>query len=184
MQNTKHFNIHGNIPIHWITVVWTGQPFIELLPAIELLTDSFIFMGSKGHVMMSSRFSDLTKVSRKSFISQWNKKTLKNPKVHKKTAICILAYRTTEVLFASRKDLPLSACMRLRATDLSSGQTKLPLSSIAVNNCKLSNILFYYQINLSYNNRQFLFMYAFIVGENLLQLYLTSVDFSRFIFHL
>ena len=37
-----------------ITAVLTGQQFIELLPAIELLTDDFIFIGSMSHVMLTS----------------------------------------------------------------------------------------------------------------------------------
>ena len=37
----------------------TSQQFIELLPAIKLLTDGLIFIGGISHVIVTSQFSDL-----------------------------------------------------------------------------------------------------------------------------
>ena len=43
------------IPISCITVLLTGQQFIDLLPAIELLTDDLIFIGLISHVILTSQ---------------------------------------------------------------------------------------------------------------------------------
>ena len=56
--------VNNKIPISCKTVLLTGQQFIDLLPAIKLLIDDLIFIGSKNHTILmhnveaSFRFSD------------------------------------------------------------------------------------------------------------------------------
>ena len=45
--------VNNKIPISCETVLLTGQQFIDLLPAIELLTDGIIFIGSIRHVILT-----------------------------------------------------------------------------------------------------------------------------------
>ena len=53
--------VNNKIPRSCKTVLLTGKQFIDLLPAIELLTDGLISIGLISHVKLtSSRFSDLT----------------------------------------------------------------------------------------------------------------------------
>ena len=47
--------INNKIPISCKTVQLTGQQLIDLLPTIELLTDSLIFIGSVSHMIMTSQ---------------------------------------------------------------------------------------------------------------------------------
>ena len=42
--NTQHLAVNNITPISCKTVLLTGQEFIDLLPAIELLTDDLIFL--------------------------------------------------------------------------------------------------------------------------------------------
>ena len=46
--------VNKRIPIHCITGLLTGQQFVDLLPAIELLTDYLIFIGLTSHVILTS----------------------------------------------------------------------------------------------------------------------------------
>ena len=43
--------VNNKIPTSCKTDLLTGQQFIDLLPAIELLTDGLIFIGSLSHVI-------------------------------------------------------------------------------------------------------------------------------------
>ena len=45
--NTQNFDSYQKIPIRCITVLLTGQQFIDILPTIELLNDGLIFIGHK-----------------------------------------------------------------------------------------------------------------------------------------
>ena len=47
--------VNNEIPISYKTVIVTDQQFIDLLPAIQLLTDSLIFIGSINHVKLTSQ---------------------------------------------------------------------------------------------------------------------------------
>ena len=46
--------VNNKIPTSCKTDLLTGQQFIDLLPAIELLTDGLIFIGSTSHVILTS----------------------------------------------------------------------------------------------------------------------------------
>ena len=46
--------VNNKIPTSCKTDLLTGQLFIDLLPAIELLTDGLIFIGSTSHVILTS----------------------------------------------------------------------------------------------------------------------------------
>ena len=54
-RNTQQFDCWSKTnPSRCITVVLTGQQFIDLLSAIKLLTDGLIFIGSTSHVILTS----------------------------------------------------------------------------------------------------------------------------------
>ena len=54
--NTQHFHCkQKKIPIRCKTVLLTGQQFIDLLPAIKLLTDGPIFIGSISNGILTSQ---------------------------------------------------------------------------------------------------------------------------------
>ena len=47
--------VNNKIPTSYKTDLLTGQQFIDLLPAIELLTDDLNFIGSLSHVILTSK---------------------------------------------------------------------------------------------------------------------------------
>ena len=47
--------VNYTVPNSRKTVLLTSQQFIDLLPAIELLTDCFIFIGSISHMILTSQ---------------------------------------------------------------------------------------------------------------------------------
>ena len=51
--------INNKIPPCCKTDLLTGQQFIDLLPAIELLTDGLIFIGSLSHLTLTSQCQNL-----------------------------------------------------------------------------------------------------------------------------
>ena len=54
--------VNNKIPITCKTDLLTGQLFIDLLPAIELLTDGLIFIGSISHMIMTSQRQDVVPI--------------------------------------------------------------------------------------------------------------------------
>ena len=54
--------VNNKIPTSWKTDPLTGQQFIDLLPAIELLTDGLIFIGSLSHVISTSQYQNLVPI--------------------------------------------------------------------------------------------------------------------------
>lgn len=50
----RHFGCWKKIPIHCINVILTGQQHNDLLPAMEMLIGGLIFIGSTGHVILTS----------------------------------------------------------------------------------------------------------------------------------
>ena len=54
MKKINILTVNKRIPIHCITGLLTGQQFVDLLPAIELLTDYLIFIGLTSHVILTS----------------------------------------------------------------------------------------------------------------------------------
>ena len=133
--------VNNRIPISCKNVRLTGQQFIDLLPAIEPLTDGLIFIGSISHMIywrhnveVSSIFSDLTDEDIENIYKYASSQKKRIRKFWKNEGVKQNSYRlaplTTAVLFNPRTDL-------LPATDPFSGQTKLLLSENPVNNCKM-----------------------------------------------
>ena len=58
--------VYKNIPNRCITVLLTGQQFVDLLPAIELLTECLIFIGSTSQVILTSAKWAIMPLSRSS----------------------------------------------------------------------------------------------------------------------
>ena len=54
--------VNNKIPTSCKTDLLTGQQFINLLPAIELLTDDLIFIGSLSHVILTSQCQNVVPV--------------------------------------------------------------------------------------------------------------------------
>ena len=54
--------VNNKIPIGFKTVLLTGQQFIDLCPAIELLTDGLIFIGSIRNVILTSQRQDVVPI--------------------------------------------------------------------------------------------------------------------------
>ena len=54
--------VNNKIPICCKTVPLTGQQFIDLLPAVELLTDGLIFIGSISHAILTSQCKDVVPI--------------------------------------------------------------------------------------------------------------------------
>ena len=54
--------INNKIPTSCKTDLLTGQQFIDLLPAIELLTDGLIFIGSLSHVILTSQCQNVVPI--------------------------------------------------------------------------------------------------------------------------
>ena len=50
----KILTVNKQIPIHCITVLLTGQQFVYLLSAFELLTECLIFIGSTSQMILKS----------------------------------------------------------------------------------------------------------------------------------
>ena len=51
--------VNNKIPFSYKTVLLTGKQIIDLLPAIEMLTDCLIFIGSISHVILTSQCLDV-----------------------------------------------------------------------------------------------------------------------------
>ena len=49
---TTFLTVNPKFPLCCITVLLTGQQFIDLLPATELLTDGLIYLGSTIHIIL------------------------------------------------------------------------------------------------------------------------------------
>ena len=57
--------VNNNTPTNCKTDLLTGQQFIDLLlPAIELLTDSLILIGSLSHVILTSQCQNVIPILR------------------------------------------------------------------------------------------------------------------------
>ena len=54
--------VYNKIPTSCKTDLLTGQQFIDLLPAIELLTDGLIFIGSLSHVILTSQCQNVVPI--------------------------------------------------------------------------------------------------------------------------
>ena len=54
--------VNNNIPTSCKTNLLTGQQFIDLLPAIELLTDGLNFIGSLSHVILTSQCQNVVPI--------------------------------------------------------------------------------------------------------------------------
>ena len=54
--------VNKKIPTSCKTDLLTGQQFIDLLPAIELLTDGLIFIGSLSHVILTSQCQNVVPI--------------------------------------------------------------------------------------------------------------------------
>ena len=52
----------NKIPFSCKTVLLTGQQIINLLPAIEMLSDCLIFIGSISHVILASQCLDVVPI--------------------------------------------------------------------------------------------------------------------------
>ena len=82
--------VDNKIPTICKTDLLTGQQFIDLLPAIELLTDGLIFIGSTSHViltsavftskaeMASSRFADMSDEDMEKLVEDASSQNTKN----------------------------------------------------------------------------------------------------------
>ena len=103
--------VYNKILISCKTILLTGQQFVNLLPAIELLTDGLIFISSIFHVIVTSQCRSIIQILGRycEHIMRVNTKILKKIKVYHKT-VYRLASRTTAGLFDPRRDLLLSAC--------------------------------------------------------------------------
>ena len=134
-QSSQHFGCLKNIPIRCITVLLTGQQFINLLSAIGLLTDDLISICLSSCVIMTSsvvaynfevRSNGIVQidtcnshhehqtlsqtsscyVSGKNFFKSKNiLDTFENKKVDNKRVIDCMTSRTTAVLLDPRTDL-------------------------------------------------------------------------------
>ena len=60
MHSILAFN--NKIPTTCKTDLLTGQQFIDQLPAIELLTDGLIFIGSRSHVILTSQCQNVVPI--------------------------------------------------------------------------------------------------------------------------
>ena len=56
--NKKPSQVRYKPKICCITVLFSGQQFIDPLPAIELLTDDLIFISSTNHVILTSQYKN------------------------------------------------------------------------------------------------------------------------------
>ena len=54
--------VNNKIPTSCKTDLLTGQQFIDLLPAIELLTDGPILIGSLSHVILTSQCQNVVPI--------------------------------------------------------------------------------------------------------------------------
>ena len=54
--------VNNKIPTSCKTNLLTGQQFIDLLPAIELLTDGLNFIGSLSHVILTSQCQNVVPI--------------------------------------------------------------------------------------------------------------------------
>ena len=54
--------VNNKMPTSCKTDELTGQQFIGLLPAIELLTDGVIFIGSLNHVILTSQCQNVVPI--------------------------------------------------------------------------------------------------------------------------
>ena len=54
--------VNNKIPTSCKTDLLTGQQFIDLLPAIELLTDGLNFIGSLSHVILTSQCQNVVPI--------------------------------------------------------------------------------------------------------------------------
>ena len=54
--------VNNKIPTSCKTDLLTGQHFIDLLPAIELLTDGLIFIGSLSHMILTSHCQNVVPI--------------------------------------------------------------------------------------------------------------------------
>ena len=54
--------VNNKIPTSCKTDLLTSQQFIHLLPAIELLTDGLIFIGSLSHVILTSQCQNVVPI--------------------------------------------------------------------------------------------------------------------------
>ena len=90
--------VNNKIPISCKLIYWPGQQFIDLLPAIELLTDGLIFICSISHMILTSQCRSVVQILGldgrgywKHLMDMWvervNKKILKKMKMYNKTVI-------------------------------------------------------------------------------------------------
>ena len=115
-------SVNNKIPIRCKTVPLTGQQFIDLLPAVELLTDGLIFIGSISHAILTSQCKDVVPIL---WIDEWGYCYVSGNSEYNffvKMNNYRLASRTTGVLFDPRRIW----C------------PKLLLSSNPVNNCTIA----------------------------------------------
>ena len=73
--------VNNKIPTSCKTDLLTGQQFIDLLPAIELLTDGLIFIGSTSHMMgemASSRFANMSDEDMEKLVEDASSQNTKN----------------------------------------------------------------------------------------------------------
>ena len=54
--------VNNKIPTSCKTDLLTGQQFIDILPAIELLIDGLIFIGSPSHVIFTSQCQNVVPI--------------------------------------------------------------------------------------------------------------------------
>ena len=134
LKKTKHRFLY--ISVSCKTVLLTGQQFIYLLLAIELLTDGLIFIGSIFNLILTSqcwgastRFSDLILKTPKGYGSVMREQEKKWRSITKQ----LLTRFEDNSSFVWPLNGSVALSLRLWATDPSSDQTKLLLFLNRVN---------------------------------------------------